>query len=120
MVSPNSPSSETIKKRSKMNSGFGNKTIKFRPYGHPIAEWMTLPYVTVRLSKMYNVDTVHGHEECHPVPRWKEERILPKLLHTITLFCLEQGIDRHEEFVSYCEGLANMSQALAFAHRGRR
>ena len=40
--------------------------------------------------------------------------MLPKVLHTLEVFCNEHGINGFDVFTAYCNGLADPSSALSF------
>ena len=95
-----------------MSDNFCGQVMAFRLHGEPIAEWMEIPFVSVPLEKIFKVDCcidkIGNHDECHPAPRWKEEHILPKLLHFSPLGHLSRRL-RHGELRSH----VNMHTALA-------
>jgi hypothetical protein len=96
-----------------MSDDFRGQVVAFRLHGGPIADWMKIPFVSVTLEKIYQVHADAFAIE--PVVKWREHLVLPKVLYSLEVFCDEHGIDGHDLFAAFCNGLVDPLFALLFS-----
>ena len=97
-----------------MSGAFHGRVVEFHLRGGPIEDWMEIPYISVPLDKIYQVNA-EAHTILDPiVNKWLERFMLPKVLHALEVFCNEHGIDSFDSFAAYCNSLADPSSALSF------
>jgi hypothetical protein len=96
-----------------MTDDFHGRVVEFHLCGGPIEDWMEIPYISVPLERLYEVD--EGSHILIPVERWRELIMLPKLLHVLEVYCEELRVDDFYTFTADCENLTNPSSALTFS-----